>query len=57
MIDCFCAAASVLLCLKTHREEHKIFLVVLSDTVVDPRTMVVHLFDATFTHTVNTQIG
>lgn len=42
----------MLQCLKTHREEHKVFLVVLSDTVVHPGTMVVHLFDAAFTHTV-----
>lgn len=37
---------------RTHCEEHKVFLVVLSDTVVHPGTVVVHLFDAAFTHTV-----
>lgn len=46
----------ITLCFKTHREENKVFLVVLSDAVVHPGTVVVHLFDAAFTHTVDTQI-
>lgn len=41
--------------LSSHREKHKVFLVVLSDTVVHPGTVVVHLFDAAFTHTGHTQ--
>lgn len=36
---------------QTHSEEHKVFLVVLPDTVVHPRTVVVHLFDAPLTNT------
>lgn len=40
--------------MKTHSEEHKVLLVVLPDTVVDPGTVVVHLFDAAFTHTMDT---
>lgn len=38
----------------THCEEHKVFLVVFSDTVVHPGTVMIHLFDAAFTHTVDT---
>ena len=45
----------MLRCVKTHCEEHKVLLVVFSDTVVHPGTVVVHLFDAAFTHTVDTQ--
>lgn len=45
---------SGLRCLNTHREEHEVFLVALSDTVVHPGTVVVHLFDAAFTHTAGT---
>lgn len=43
--------------LLSHREEHKVFLVVLSDTVVHPGTVVVHLFDAALTHTVETHMS
>lgn len=39
----------------SHREEHKIFLVVLSNAVVHPGTVVVHLFDAAFAHTADTR--
>lgn len=40
--------------IKTHREEHKVLLVVFSDTVVDPGTVMIHLFDAAFAHTADT---
>lgn len=40
----------------THREEHKVLLVVLPDAVVHPGTVVVHLLDAAFAHTVGTLI-
>lgn len=34
-----------------HREEHKVLLVIFSDTVVHPGTVMIHLFDAAFAHT------
>jgi hypothetical protein len=37
----------------THCEEHKILLVVLSDTVVDPGAVVVHLLNAALAHTLD----
>lgn len=40
---------------KTHSEEHKVLLVVFSDAVVHPGTVVVHLSDAAFTNTENTK--
>lgn len=37
--------------MNTYREEHKVLLVVFSDTVVHPGTVMIHLFDAAFAHT------
>lgn len=45
----------LVLLLKTHCEEDKVFLVVFSDTVIHPGAVMVHLFDAAFTHTVETK--
>lgn len=42
--------------LYTYCEKHKVLLVVLPDTVVDPWTVVVHLPYASFTHTVNSKV-
>lgn len=34
----------------THSEKHKVLLIVLPDTVIDPRAVVVHLADAALAH-------
>lgn len=36
---------------ETHSEKHKVFLIVFTDTVVHPWTVMIHLPDAAFTHT------
>lgn len=38
----------------TYREQDKVLLVVFADTVVDPRTVVVHLANAPLTNTETT---
>lgn len=40
----------------TYCEKHKVLLVVLPNTVVDPWTVVVHLPYTSFTHTVNPRV-